>query len=437
MKKIALSPRTSLTYVGTDKFKTSCISVNLITPLRRETAAANALIPQVLRRGSAEHPDMDAISKALDELYGARVEYFLRKKGEYQCIGFYADFIDDDFVPSGSGERILERTAALLGEILLSPRTHGGILFDEYVNSERANLIDEIRAGINDKRAYSRDALLKNMCADEAFGVNVLGTENEAKAITAKSLTAQYRRLLDSSRVEAFYCGSAEARRVELALGDALAGLPRSIAPRLPETKILLTPPAPEPRRFVEQLDVTQGKLVLGFRLGDTMLTPDYAAMSVFDAAFGGSVSSKLFLNVREKLSLCYYASSSIEKHKGVMLVSSGVEFTNFTRAHDEILSQLDAIKHGDLSDWELLSAKRAVVTNRLSALDSPSGIEGACFDQTIAGIEYTPEQFAALAETVSRDAVIEIANNVILDSVYLMEGLGDSQAIKEGANEK
>ncbi|MDR1064741.1 MAG: insulinase family protein [Oscillospiraceae bacterium] len=423
--KTALSPRARLTYAGTDKFKTSCLSVNLITPLRREDAAANALIPQVLRRGSAEHPDMESISRALDELYGARIECYLRKKGEYQCAGFYADFIDDDFAPGG--ERILERTASLLGEILLSPRTHGGILFDEYVTGERANLIDEIRAAINDKRSYANDALLKNMCSDEAYGVNVLGGEAEAKAITAKSLTARYKQLLDTSRVEVIYCGSAEPERVELALRGALGGLPRSPAPALPETRVLLAPPAPEPRRFTERLDVTQGKLALGFRLGETMQKPDYAAMAVFNAAFGGSVSSKLFLNVREKLSLCYYASSSIEKHKGVMLVSSGVEFANFERAYDEILAQLDAIRSGDLSDWEFLSAKRAVVTTRLTALDSPGGIEGACFDNTIAGIEYTPEEFATLAEAVTRQSVIEIANNAILDSAYFMEGMQSS----------
>jgi predicted Zn-dependent peptidase len=376
---------------------------------------------------------MNSISEALDELYGARIEYTLRKKGEYQCVGFYADFIDDDFAPGG--ERVLERVASLLGELLLTPRTHGGLLFEEYVNSERANLIDEIRAIINDKRAYARDALLRNMCSDEAYGINVLGGEREAEAITPKALTAQYRRLLDESRVEIVYCGAAEPERVESALAGALGGLPRSLAPELPETRVLLTPPAPAPRRFTEKLDVTQGKLALGFRLGDTMLSPDYAAMAVFDAAFGGSVSSKLFLNVREKLSLCYYASSAIEKHKGVMLVSSGVEFRNFERAYEEILAQLDAIRSGDLSDWEFLSAKRAVVTNRLTALDSPSGIESACFDQTIAGIEYTPEEFATLAEAVTRESVIEIAGNISLDSAYFMEGTGENQ--EANANEE
>ncbi|MDR2421006.1 MAG: insulinase family protein [Oscillospiraceae bacterium] len=435
MRKIALSPRARLTYAGTGKFKTSCISVNLITPLRRETAAANALIARTLRRGSAGHPDMGSISEALDELYGARIEYTVRKKGEYQCVGFYADFIDDDFAPGG--ERILERVSSLLGEMLLAPRTRGGFLYEPHTDGERANLIDEIRAAINDKRSYARDALLKNMCAGEAYGINVLGGESEAAELTARSLTAQYRHLIDASRVEVVYCGSAEPERAEQALRDALGTLPRSAAPELPGTEILLTPPAPAPRRFTETLDVTQGKLALGFRLGDTMLAPDYAAMAVFNAAFGGSVSSKLFLNVREKLSLCYYASSAIDRHKGVMLVSSGVEFKNFERAYDEILAQLGAIRSGDLSDWEFLSAKRAVVTSRLAALDSPGGVASECFDQAIAGIEYTPEEFATLAEAVTREAIIEIANNAALDSAYFMNGRRGAGHTGEGTEDE
>ncbi|MDR0839179.1 MAG: insulinase family protein [Oscillospiraceae bacterium] len=421
IEKFDVSPRLRLTCARTDKFKTGCLSVNLITELTRENAAKNALLPRVLRRGTAVHPDMESLAVITDELYGARIEPTVRKKGELQCVGFFADFIDDDYLPNG--ESILERVTALVGEMLLTPKTHGGQLTSEYVDSERRNLIDEIRAGINEKRSYALDALLRNMCSEEAFGVNKLGGEREAKAITAHALTVHYKKLLDTARVEVFYCGNAEPGRVKSAVADALAGLPRTAAPETAGTQILLAPPAPETRKFTEKLDVTQGKLAIGLRLGKTMLAPNYAALAVFNAAFGGSVTSKLFLNVREKLSLCYYASSMIEKHKGVLIVSSGVEFANFDRAYNEILAQLDAIKSGDVSDWEFLSAKRAVMTERLAALDRPGGLEEACFDQMIAGITYTPEEFASLAEAVTREEIIAVANSAVLDSAYFMEG--------------
>jgi predicted Zn-dependent peptidase len=106
------------------------------------------------------------------------------------------------------------------------------------------------------------------------------------------------------------------------------------------------------------------------------------------------------------------------------MLVSSGVEFANFERAYDEILKNLDAIRAGDVSDWEFVSAKRAVTTSLLSQLDDPQSLEESCFDQLIAGIPYTPDEYATLAETVSREKIIEIANSVKLDSAYFMTGV-------------
>lgn len=421
-EKISLSPRAKLTCARTDKFKTGCMSLNLILPLTREAAALNALLPCVLRRGSALHPDMDSISELTDDLYGARIEPIIRKKGELQCIGFFAEFLDDDYVPGGG--RILPRVTELMGELLLRPKMRAGAFLTDYVESERSNLVDRIRAGLNDKRVYAGNALWTNMCSGEAFGVNRLGEEEEARAITTAALTAQYHHVLETARIEIFYCGHAKTELVESSVRDMLNGLPRfGEKPGIFATDILFKPPSGEVREFHESLDVTQGKLALGFRMGETMLRPDYPALSVFNAAFGGSVTSKLFLNVRERLSLCYYASSSIEKHKGVMAVSSGVEFSNFQKARDEILAQLELMRKGDISDWEFVSAKRAVMTAQLALLDRPAGLEESCFDLSIAGIPYTPDELATLADVVERDRIIEIANNVLLDSIYYLEG--------------
>jgi predicted Zn-dependent peptidase len=416
-----IMPDAHLTCVKTEKFKTCCLSINLITKLDRETASKNALLPRVLLRGTASHPDMESINSYLDALYGARLVPMVRKKGEMHCVGFLADFIDDDFVPQG--ENILEKTAALLGETLLSPNTHGGLLLSEYVDSERKNLIDDIKAGINDKRTYALDRLFELMCEDEAFGANKLGDEQHAEAITALALTKHYKSLIASSRVEIFYCGAHEAERVEAAVRGALSTLPRNGSAEQPVTAVRLSASSEEPKSYTDTLEVSQGKLTLGFRLGKSMLSPNYAALMVFNAVFGGSVTSKLFANVREKLSLCYYASSVIEKHKGIMAVASGVEFSRFDEARREILAQLDAIKNGDITDWELQSARRAVITTIKSTMDKPTGLEELFFDQSVASIKITPDELAALADGVTREEVAEIASGIELDTVYYLTG--------------
>lgn len=417
----SVAPGIALTCVNSDKFKTGCLSVNMVTRLQQSTASLSALLPRVLRRGSEEYPDIERISAALDELYGAYVEPVVRKKGELHCIGLYADFPDDRYIRGA--ESILEDVISITGGILLRPDMAGENLREDYLAGEKKNLIDDIRAAINDKRGYAVDRLLEEMCADEAYGVNRLGAEPEAEAITAESLTAHYRELTANSAVRLFYCGCAEPARVEDALRSSLSALPERENTRAPAAEVLLYPRESAPRLFTQALDVAQGKLTIGFRLGRAMNTPNYPAMSVFNAIYGGSVSSKLFLNVREKLSLCYYANSVVDKHKGIMVVSSGVDFAKFGAAQDEILEQLALVKSGDISDWEFQSAKRTVVTAVKSAMDRPSGLEELYFDSSVSAVYIDPEELCGMLEAVTLDDVVEVASEVEVDSIYTMTG--------------
>ena len=405
-----LSPGVNLTCVRTDKFKTGCLSINLISALRRDTAALNALFPRVLRRGSEGHPDMESIASALDELYGANIEPSVRKKGELHCAGFYADFPDDLYLPDGGN--LLEKTVSLLGEMLFSPVMQGDCLRADYTEGEKKNLIDDIRAVINDKRSYATDRLLEEMCSREAFGINRLGREKEARDITQESLTSHYREQVANSSIEILYCGSAEPGRVESALRSALQRLPARTGAKLPGSEIILYPPPDSPRSITEELDVSQCKLAIGFRLGKAMAAaPDYPAMMVFNTIYGSGATSKLFRNVREKLALCYYASSAIDKHKGIMLVSSGIDYSNFGVALDEILAQLGHVKNGEISDWELLSAKRAVTTSIRSAMDQPSGLLELYFDSSVSAVRYDPLNLCEMIETVTLGRVVETAS--------------------------
>ena len=318
-----------LTYLPAQKFKTSLLSAQFVTPLREETASAYALLPSVLRRGTVSCPDMGSLSARLDELYGARIETTVRKKGENQCVGFVASLIDDSFAPGG--EKLLEPVAELLGELICDPVTERGRFVPSYFESEKTNLLDAIRSLVNDKRDYADSRLLREMCAGEPYGIPRLGGEAGAESVQPKQLYALYQELISTARLELIYSGSAPQRRVEQALLSALAALPRDQV-----RDIALYRPHParqEVLRVEESLDVTQGKLGMGFACG----SDDYAAMMVGNTLFGGSSNSKLFMNVREKLSLCYYASSLYHRQKRLITVSSGIEFQNFQRAYDEI----------------------------------------------------------------------------------------------------
>jgi len=225
MTRKQLADGVYLTYLPARKFKTSILSAQFVTPLRQDTASAYALLPAVLRRGTVTYPDMGSLEAQLDKLYGARVDYTIRKKGENQCVGFVASCIDDSFVPGG--EKLLESVANLLGELICDPITERGRFVPTYFETEKTNLIDAIRSLINDKRDYADSRLLREMCAGEAYAVPRLGDEAGAEKLQLRKLYAQYGELIATSRLELIYCGSASMERVERALHAAFSTLPR------------------------------------------------------------------------------------------------------------------------------------------------------------------------------------------------------------------
>ncbi len=420
-RRIQLASGVELLTAHTDQFKTGLFSVTLTVPLRKETVTANALLTDVLYRGSRKHPDIASLSSAADELYGAALEVGVRQRGETQCICLQCSFIDDVYALDGMA--ILEPAIDLVGEVLLDPLLEDGAFCRDYVESEGENLADRIQSRINDKTGWAVFRLLSEMCEGEAFGLDKLGDADEALELTPEQLWDRYQQLLGEAGVLFYYSGSASAERVERAVRHAFAPL---LADRYaPNCCEVIAEPVGEVRRVTDTLDVTQGKLAMGFRTGGiTMSDSRYPALLVCNTLYGGSGTSKLFLNVREKLGLCYFASSMIDKLKGVLMVLSGVECSDFEVAEAEILAQLEAVRNGDFTPEELNAAIRAVVSGLISRKDSQSQME----DDAVTGIIGTgtvPDQDALIhaVEQVTTKQVAEVANMIHLDMVYRLTG--------------
>ena len=411
-------PGVYLTAVQSDKFKTGCFSLNLLRPMKKEEAAANALIPSVLLRGSETCPDIASISAKLDELYGASVGTLVRKKGEVQLVGFYCDYVQDEYVD----EPVFAPVMAFLAELLLHPRLENGAFPEAVVDSEKLNLENAMLSRINDKRTYAASQLIRTMCAGQPYGIPRIGEPDDLKNITAKSLYAHYRDLLATSRVELFYMGSLSPAAVTKVLQTVLAELPRA------EVFVPVgTTPAPAARPVqekTERLDVTQGKLSLGFFTDITAKDPRYPALVLAATVFGGGATSKLFTNVREKMSLCYYASASFEKIKGVLSVSSGVEFSKLETAKTEILRQLEACKAGDITDDELESARGYLVSDLKIAMDSPGRLDDYYMGQILLEQDGTMEDLASAIARVTKQEAADAIQALRLDTIYALEGV-------------
>lgn len=416
-----LAEGVELIAAATDKFKTSLLSVSLVTPLDAATAAANALVGEVLYRGSARYPDIEAISAAEDELYGLSLSPSVRQKGESQCISLIGSFIDDRFALDG--RPVLEPAAELMGEILLHPAVENGVFRGDYVRSERANLADLIRSQINDKRSWAIHRMVDVMCQGEAYAVNKYGTAPQALAIEPEALWARYQALLRGARVVFYYGGSAPIQRVEGAVRAAFGALLTPRAGTGTQCRVIPRPQG-EVRAHTDRLDVGQGQLVLGFRTGGIDAgSGQFPALSVCNAIYGGTANSRLFLNVREKLSLCYFVDSLVDKLKGLMVVSSGVEFGNFRVAEEEILAQLRLVQEGSFTDEELEAARRVMVSSGRSLLDSQGRMEDYWFTQAVVGLYESPEELIARLERVDREQVVAAAGKLALDTVYHLAG--------------
>ena len=419
IETLEMMPGITLRCCPDHRFKQGCLSIQFVRPMCREEAALNALIPAVLLRGTEKHPDLRSITQQLDALYGASVSTMVRRIGDYQTTGLYCGFMDDRFALPG--DRVMEPMLEFLGELLLQPLTENNGFMPEIVDSEKKNLIATIESERNDKRHYAMGQLLRTMCRGDSFAVPRLGEKEQVAGITPAAAYAHYRRILEESRVELFYVGSAPAKQVAQLLMPILNQINRSyVNPE--EQRPFCGPDRGED--LTEQMEVTQAKLCMGFITPVTNRSQDFAAMQVFNTLFGAGMTSKLFMNVREKLSLCYSIGSTYYGSKGLVTVAAGIDAEQKEQTSAEILRQLDACRNGEITPEELAAAKEAILSALRATHDSPGAIEGFYATAALSGMAMTHEQYTQAVCRVEREQIVAAAQSVRLHTTYFLKGV-------------
>lgn len=417
MVRKQLMPGVWLTAIESRKFKTGCFSVNLFRPLCHAEAAKNALIPAVLLRGCRRYPDIRSITIKLDELYGAAVGSVTRKKGETQVVGLYADYVEDALV----SEPIFAGVTEFVRQLLFEPLTENGGFLEEFFQSEKENLLHAMASELNDKRVYATRRLLKNMCADEPYGLPSIGEEKDLEGLTAQTLLAHYRELLATSQVELFYMGRADKQNVSERFLAMLSELPRRERIALPKVPTVTV----QKERFVEEtMPLSQSKLCIGCRAPIAESAQELAALLVFNVIYGAGTNCKLFLKVREEQSLCYYASASYDKYKGFLLISSGIDAQQLDAARSEILRQLSACAAGDFTAQDLALAKSQLISQLKTDLDNPSRLEEYYVGLAASGRSESVETLMSAIERVTAEQAQAAAASVRPDTVYFLKGV-------------
>lgn len=418
IQTIELLPGITLRCFPDDRFKQGCLSLQLIRPMCREEAAVNALIPAVLLRGTVECPDLRDIILRLDDLYGASVGALVRRVGDYQTTGLHCSFIEDKYALDG--DAVLEPMIRFLGELLLRPVLEKGVFRKDYVESEKKNLIATIESQLNDKRAYANAQMLKRMCREDSFGIPRLGDAEEVAAIEAAEAYAHYRRILQQSRIEVFYVGSAKPETVAGLLTPLFKEIDRDYV-NLPAQTAFRDGGGSE---HVETMDVAQGKLCMGFVTPITLRDPRFAAMQICNTVFGSGMISKLFMQIRERLSLCYDIGSGYHGTKGILTVSAGIDSDKDELVRREVMTQLEACVNEDITDEELEAAKQAILSSLRGTHDSPGAIESYYSTAALSGLAMTPAEYMCAVEQVTREQVAQAAATLQLHTVYFLKGV-------------
>lgn len=416
-------------HLPSTRFKTGYFSINFILPRDRQDVAYYALLPHVLRCGSRSYPNRRAIVKRLEALYGADIYARHFGRGDKQVISFSADFLDSAYLPPHENMDLTAETLLLLKDIVFSPLRENGLFLREYVDTETRHCIETVRALINRKQQYAIRRCMTLMCADEPAGIDINGTEEDFDNIDQDKLMQCYQHMLAYAQIEIFYIGSASPSAMCAMLPHFLSGylcqrktIPMHCIHQHPE----------KTREKTETANTTQGELVLGFRTGVGAQDADQPALSLFNEIYGGSPSSKLFLNVREKKSLCYSCFSAIDSMTGIMYVNAGIDIHKRDEVVAEVLLQLEKMRQNSISDEELYYAKQSIANGYRALYDSPEGLEDWYLRRILAGQPMVPEAALARIMALQKDDVAAVARKITPDMIYFLRGEGHEDEEEE-----
>ena len=407
-----------LLFLRTGKFKTISMGFFIHCNLDQDTAALNALLPSVLEQGCRLYPDNLTLQRKLENLFGAELSTDIIKSGERHIVAFGLEAAHGRF--TGQNGRLLTESMAILGNVIKDPLLEDGTFRQNYVKQEKNQLIKDIKAILNDKSAYAVEKCLSAMCADEKYGVYKLGRIEDYGKISAADLFKHYRDLMTTKPVDLYVIGDLDEKEVLRAANEAFS------FSRSEKTCSLLPAevdhPVNEVRIMEEMMTVNQAKMVLGFRTYIPYNDKLFCALQVYSGVLGGFPHSKLFMKVREEAGLAYYIHTRLERHKGLMLISAGINAADRQSVHGIIEAQMNEMLNGKITDAELENTKRGLVNQLLSRQDNPSQLIAFHLDGVVGGMDYSFDQLIRGIEATDIDQIKAVAKRITLDTAYLLK---------------
>lgn len=402
-------------------FKTMRVSVNMLLPLSQSTAAKYAILPSLISRATQEYPDYTALGRRLAELYGASLGSGVQRIGEYQALGLSVSGIASRY--AFGGEDMFAQLTGLMFSVLFDPlKDEAGLFPLDGFTQEKRQQLEQKDAEFSDKMLYAHQRCHELLFEGKPAGVDRLGTREDIEALTRESLAGAWEELLAGARFEIFALGDCQPDVDAIREKFAQVGHPHKLGPVAYEKPTL--------RRVTDRQPVAQSKLTMAFRARVPM--EERLLFQLMSAVLGEPTSSKLFQNVREKQSLCYYCDSAFSWVNNALFIESGVETENLDRAEEAILDQLTALQKGEVTEDELRHAQLYMCNGLRSVRDTLHRVEGWYLSRSFDQPDLSPEQAADILMKYTVDDVVQAANRLQPAVIYQLKGAESDETAKD-----
>lgn len=414
LQKIDIAQGVQGYYIQNTRFNTTLITYNFYLPLNGEKMATASLLPFLLTSCSEEFRDYINLNIGLLDLYGADLSCSVSKSGDLFLVKIGINVINNNLALEA--DEPVSRAARLVSNLIFAPALENGLFCENDISREKRKTIERIVGEINNKKAFARTRLFEEMFGSDPYGKFIYGSAEEVKAITAEQLYAAWRELLSAAYVRINVIGSEYPTSVFALAKEKFSEVERCFNPSILTTKADLAE-VKNPRDITERFNVTQGKIAMGFTSKIKGSLKTASALSLFSDIFGGGPYSKLFENVREKQSLCYYCSAISRRNKGFVTVESGVEEQNAQKTIDAVLKELSDIQNGIFEDSTVEASKKAITDSLYGYYDNATALD-VWYSREI-NEDISPEEAAELVMKVTRGDIINAAKGVKLHTVY------------------
>ena len=415
LKTLEIGKNVKLTLIPESKFKTNLISVYIQRKLDRNEVTKNALLPGILKSGCNKYKTLGQLTDREEELYGSYLHAGASKRGESQVLGFSILSVNEKYLD----EKILGQCIEFLNEIINNPLVIDGGFNEEYLNIEKEILKDSIMSIINDKGNYAKKRTNEMMFEGEPYSINGKGYIEDLDTIDRVGLYEHYKEVLKTSPIEIMIEGEFEETEVVELIKEKFQ-FDRGNIIDIPKEEYYKE--VDKVKEVKETMDIAQGKLVMGYRCNVDYLDEEkYYSLLLGSRILGGGADSKLFINVREKESLCYTIYSTIQKSKSTMMVCSGIEAQNYEKTVNLVKEQVQKLKDGDITESEISNAKIAFINSLNSLNDEIGRISDFYFSQSISKNKSDLDQIKNMINKSTKEDIVEAVKNIELDTIYFL----------------